>query len=65
MASAGASLLEIINPRHQLAGRFDWRLFENWKPLPSSPHGMLPFWLRLSNFPSGFQRYVEAMQIKE
>lgn len=61
----GHLFLEVINPRHKLASRFDWRLFERWKPMPSSPHGMPPFWLRLSNFPSGFHRYMEAMQIKE
>jgi len=55
--SQGHRFLEIINPRHKLSGRFDWRLLERWKPPPFSPNAMPPFWVKLSNFPTGLPGY--------
>jgi hypothetical protein len=52
--------LELINPRHPLANKSDWHLFTQWRPPQTSPDSMPRFWIRLSNFPKGFQDYEES-----
>jgi len=52
--------LEIMNPRHKLAKLFDWYLLERWKPPPVAPNTMPPFWVRLSNFPTGLPGYGQG-----
>jgi hypothetical protein len=53
----GHLYLELTNQRHRLSRMFDWRLFERWKPPAVSPNTMPPFWVRLSNFPTGLPGY--------
>jgi len=53
----GQGHLRLENPRHRLAKRFDWRLFDRWKPPSVAPNTMPPFWVRLSNFPTGLPGY--------
>ena len=56
----GHLYLEIMNPRHRLSRLYDWRLFERWKPPPVALNTMPPFWIRLSNFPTGLPNYRQG-----
>jgi len=56
--SQGHLRLELINSRHKLSKHFDWRLFERWRPPAVAQNTMPPFWVRLSNFPTGLPGYT-------
>ncbi len=51
---------EVTNPHHRHDKGLDWRFFERWKPPSDKLNSMPPFWIRLSNFPSGLPGYDEA-----
>jgi hypothetical protein len=61
--SQGHLYLEIMNQRHKLNRLFDWHLFERWKPPSIAPNTMPPFWIRLSNFPTGLPGVQSQKQL--
>src|SRR3546814_10405077 len=53
--SLGNQFMELQNARNRFDVKRDWRLFNRWRPPKEAANGMPPKWLRLINFPNGFE----------
>jgi hypothetical protein len=52
--SQGHQFMEVCNALNKFDVRRDWRLFNRWRPPKGAANGLPPKWLRLINFPHGF-----------
>ncbi len=52
--SQGHQFMEVNNALNKFDTRRDWRLFNRWRPPKGAANGLPPKWLRLINFPHGF-----------
>jgi len=51
----GHQFLELHNRLNRFDAHRDWRLFNRWRPPEGAANGLPPKWLRLINFPHGFE----------